>query len=143
MHSEFEMNLLTPEVILPGQMSSGARCNADTSGARALILAILEDAVRCIERGRRRRRKIDRQRAEAEAWVRCDNQEWPFSFVSICDVLGIDADALRLRLLADSEAPAGRGAETRAHATPPQTDAHRSGCPRKMSRATAGESLAA
>jgi hypothetical protein len=102
MNSDFDGALFEPEVILPGQMSWGARCDGNTSGARALMLAILQDVMLCIERGRRRRHPRTRLlAADAETWVRSDSPEWIFSFVSICDMLGIDADALRVRLLAD------------------------------------------
>jgi hypothetical protein len=67
---------------------------------RALLLAILEDAARCIARGRTRRRSRDRSRGnEAEAWVRSDDRTWPFSFANISDELGIDTDGLREHLL--------------------------------------------
>jgi len=76
------------------------RWDADTSGPRALMLAVLEDAVRCIEQGRWRRQFfVRRLAAEAEAWVRCERREWPFSFVNICEVLGFDVDAMRAHLL--------------------------------------------
>jgi hypothetical protein len=111
MSSEDAMGLFAPEVVLPVQMSWGGRGDGDISGARALMLAILEDALRCIQRGRRRRHKINRQLAEAEAWVREESREWLFAFANICDVLGIDADALRVRLLSNVEHPAnGAGA---------------------------------
>lgn len=114
MSNEFAMTLFEPEVILPAQMSWGARCDGNTSGARTLMLAILEDAMLCIERGRRRRHARTRQlAAEAETWMRADCREWLFSFASICDVLGIDADALRVRLLLTNvEHPAHRGGGT-------------------------------
>ena len=102
----------------PTLLTWGARCDDGTSGARALMLAVLEDAMRCIQRGRRRRHRQNRQLTEAEAWVRCDSQEWLFSFASICDVCGIDADALRARLLIDVEPPdcgrVARGAPARS-----------------------------
>ena len=86
--------------ILPAQTSVGARWNGDTSGPRALMLAVLEDALQCIERGRRRRTFHARRLAgDAEAWVRSDRRDWPFSFVNICEVLGFEADAFRKRLL--------------------------------------------
>jgi hypothetical protein len=76
------------------------RRDGEASGACSLMLAILEDAKLCIERGRRRRHARTReQAAEAETWIRSDCREWLFSFASICDVLGFDADALRVRLL--------------------------------------------
>jgi hypothetical protein len=99
-----------PEGILPVQLPSGARCDADTSGTRALMLAILEDATLCIERARGRRyARTRRQAAEAEKWISSDCREWLFSFASICDVLGFDPDALRVRLLAQVERSANSG----------------------------------
>src|SRR5262249_44380854 len=85
--------------ILPVQVAAGARWTGETSGPRALMLAVLEDAVRCIVDGRRRRSFHARGlAADADAGVRCDRRDWLFSFVNICDVLGFDADALRQRL---------------------------------------------
>src|SRR5262245_18113439 len=102
MNSDLYKALFEPAGILPAQMSWGARCDGNTSGARALMLAILEDARLCIERGRRRRHAGTRRlAAETETWVRSDCREWLFSFASICDVLGFDADAVRRRLLAN------------------------------------------
>jgi hypothetical protein len=99
MTTDFELMPCAPDAVLPAQMSSGARWDADTSGARALMLAVFEDAVRCIENGRRQRRfGVRRLAAEAEAWVGCDRADWPFSFVNVCDALGIDVDAMRSRL---------------------------------------------
>ena len=115
MNNDFDKALFEPELIPSAQMTGGARDDGDASGARALMLAILEDAARCIERGRRRRHPRTRQLgAEAETWVRSDCREWLFSFASICDVLGFDADALRDRLLATIEQPANGGRAARA-----------------------------
>jgi hypothetical protein len=114
MNNDFDRALFEPELILPAQMTGGARDDGDTSGPRALMLAILEDATRCIERGRRRRHPRTRQlAAEAETWVRSDCREWLFSFASICDVLGVDPDALRVRLLTRVERPGSDGRAAR------------------------------
>ena len=87
--------------ILPAQTSAGVRWDSETSGPRALMLAVLEDAVRCIEEVRRRRTFYTRRRAaEAEDWVRSDSRDWPFAFLNICEVLGFDAVAFRTRVLA-------------------------------------------
>jgi hypothetical protein len=117
MNKDFARTLLEPELILPVQITRGARVDGDTSGARALMLAILEDATLCIERGRRRRHgRTRRLAAEAETWVRSDCRQWLFSFASICDVLGIDADALRDRLLTPVEGPASGSCAARSEA---------------------------
>ena len=100
MTHDFELMPCGPGAVLPAQVSEGARWDADTSGARALMLAVLEDAARCIENGRWQRRfRARRLAAEAEAWVRCDRADWPFSFRNVCEALGIDVDAMRRRLL--------------------------------------------
>lgn len=120
MKNEFELALFVPEAILPAQMTWGARDDAGTSGARALMLAILEDAMLCIERGHRRRHPATRRLArEAETWVRSDCREWLFSFASICDLLGFDVDALRARLLTNVPPPASGGGAARAGADEP------------------------
>jgi hypothetical protein len=100
MTRDFELMPCGPGAVLPAQVSEGVRWDADTSGPRALMLAVLEDAVRCIENGRLQRRfGARRLAAEAEAWVRCDRADWPFSFLNVCEALGIDVDAMRRRLL--------------------------------------------
>ena len=108
MDDEFESKLFEPMVILPSQISVDAQWASDTSGPIALMLAVLEEAARCIERGRQRRNPGMRKlAAEAEAWVRCDSREWPFAFANLCDVLGLDVDAARTRLLANGQHLAG------------------------------------
>jgi hypothetical protein len=120
MSNQIEMTLFEADAVLPAQMSWGARHDGNTSGARALMLAILADAMLCIERGRRRRHPRTRRLAtEVETWMRSDCREWLFSFASICDVLGIDADALRVRLLSNVEAAARTGPAVRAEADEP------------------------
>ena len=100
MISAFEMAPCEPSAVVPAQMFGGTRWDCDTSGPRALMLAVLEDALRCIEEGRWRSHfRARRLAAEAEAWVRCERREWPFSFVNICEVLGFDVDAMRAHLL--------------------------------------------
>jgi hypothetical protein len=72
---------------------------ARASGERALVLAVLLDAVRCLQgehgRGRQRGRLI----ADARAWIASTDARWPFSFANVCHELGLDPDRLRPRLL--------------------------------------------
>jgi hypothetical protein len=116
MSNAIDMTIFEAEVILPAQMSWGARGHGNTSGAYALMRAILEDAVLCIERGRRRHPRTRQLAAEAETWMRSDCRDWLYSFASICDVLEIDADALRVRLLSNGEHPAKGGYAARGAA---------------------------
>jgi len=122
MNDTFESALLEPVVILPSQTSVGATWASDASGPIALMLAVMEEAARSIQRGRRRRHPQTRiLAAEAAAWVRCDSREWPFAFASICDVLGLDVDAARARFLAYGE-PRPRAGAGLAHFAREGTD---------------------
>src|SRR5262249_8835389 len=69
---------------------------------RALMLAVLEDAVHCLagELGPSSERPT--LAAEARAWFMTSDPRWPFSFVNICDALGLDADRVRRQLLRDA-----------------------------------------
>jgi hypothetical protein len=66
---------------------------------RALMRAVLEDAVRCLagEIGPRQERPV--LAAEARAWIETADDRWPFSFENICDGLGFDVELMRARLL--------------------------------------------
>jgi hypothetical protein len=95
---------LVPDSVLPAQFQPAGR-PAGARGERALMLAVLEDAIRCLEERRRSVRSEPRRLArEAEAWIRSDIER-PFSFVSVCDALDIPARELRAVLLAWRRAP--------------------------------------
>ena len=65
---------------------------------RALMQAVLEDAVHCLagELGPSSARPT--LAAEARAWFTASDPHWPFSFVNLCDALGLDADRVRRHL---------------------------------------------
>src|SRR5262249_47979803 len=72
--------LLAPEQLLPAQFGH-ARRDSVMCGERALMLAVLEDAIRCLEDAPRRESLVVR---ETLAWIRADDHEWPFSFLNLC-----------------------------------------------------------
>jgi hypothetical protein len=85
-----------PEVVLPAQFQHGTRRDALVCGERALMLAVLEDAIRCLQApGPRARRAA----VEAAEWIRSVDLEWPFSFENLCAALELDAGRLRTALL--------------------------------------------
>ena len=90
-----------PETVLPVQLFSSGR--AMWQPEKRLMLAVLENALLPMLRnpGRRHGRVVERRplSAEVKAWIASDAQEWPFSFLNICHVLGLDEDALRAALL--------------------------------------------
>ena len=74
------------------------------AGERALMRAVLGDAIRCLvgELGPRHRRGA--LATEAREWIEVADPRWPFSFENVCDGLGLDAANLRRRLLRDAPA---------------------------------------
>jgi len=93
--------LFAPDIVLPEQFFEGARRDSYISGEKALMLAVLEDGIRCFQEHLRNPRSNPRLLSEqAEAWIRAVDYEWPFSFNNVCETLGIDPSALRGALLA-------------------------------------------
>jgi hypothetical protein len=78
--------------------------NDHARGERALMCAVLMDAIQCLgaeNRGSGRHREEARQ---AREWVETRDREWPFSFERICEALDLDAHALRRRIRTDASA---------------------------------------
>lgn len=80
------------ESVLPTQVIN----NINYSGETRLVFAILEDAIRVFLRydpvGNKPPIYFDTM-----TWFYSDGW-WPFSFLSVCEILGIDAGAFRKRL---------------------------------------------
>jgi hypothetical protein len=68
-------------------------------GERALMRAVLEDAIQCLAAETGPTGKRSRLAAEARAWVADDDLQSPFSFANLCDALGFNCETLRARLL--------------------------------------------
>ena len=89
--------IMIPDALTPGQYNDGIR--ADDSCARPikrLMLAVLEDAMRCYQtytnsRGGAQRRLF----LDAEAWLMDRKSEGPFAFETVCETLGINPSCLR------------------------------------------------
>jgi len=83
-----------------GQFCSARRSPVDGRGEVALMQAVLDDAIQCFRAhywlSPRYRPRIAR---EATTWLFCDDVHWPFSFVNICTVLGVDPAYLRRKLM--------------------------------------------
>jgi hypothetical protein len=76
------------QLIAVGSLGGGEPRQSDYSGTKALMLAVLEDAIRnCCGRA-------GALRNDAEDWVR-SNERAPFSFLVICETLGLQPDAVR------------------------------------------------
>jgi len=62
----------------------------------SLAIAVLEDAVRTLQRYALADDQAARMLVtEVDEWFACDDTDHPFTFVSICDVLALDAGYVR------------------------------------------------
>jgi hypothetical protein len=81
--------------ILPAQYGNMCRKKLPAEGERKLLFAVLEDAIRCYLKNRDRGHS-DPDFLEASEWLSSDEESGPFSFIRVCEALGINADRLRM-----------------------------------------------
>jgi len=86
-------DLFQPDIVLPEQFFQGARKDSYVSGEKALMLAVLEDGIRCFQEHLRNPRSNPRLLSQ-------EAEEWIGAIDYVCETLGIDAAALRGALLA-------------------------------------------
>src|SRR3954466_16345377 len=106
-------NGLEPETILPAQYFDRIQIDASLQPEKRLMLAVLEDGVGTFQKyagvtGRRARRLF----AEAEEWFASDDTAWPFTFVSICQSLGLEPEYLRRGLRKWESEQSARGEDS-------------------------------
>ena len=96
---------LSAELVLPEQFHDMWQHSGSASPERALAVAVLAEALHDLVRYRfGTNRRTQRLYWEAYTWVMDDGREWPFSFVNLCDRMGIDVAAVRQRLRAMGDA---------------------------------------
>lgn len=82
--------------VLPEQFYNATSGFSQGRPEAALMHAVLEDAVNCVREGlRATSRRKQRLAREAEEWLLSDDSQWPFSFVNICTVLGLEPQYIR------------------------------------------------
>jgi hypothetical protein len=97
---EILAELFAPEIVLPDQIHQGYRRDSYLSGEKALMLAVLEDGIRCFQEHLKNPRVRPRLLArQAEKWIRSADWDWPFSFNNVCESLSLNPECLRNRLL--------------------------------------------
>jgi hypothetical protein len=96
MYDDFLARILEPDIFLPSQFYGAGGLSRKLEGEKRLMIAILKDAVECLEKYRGARTSIGRSHYEnAIEWVKDTDTEWLFSFTNICDLLGFDPDYMR------------------------------------------------
>jgi hypothetical protein len=96
--------------VLPAQFFGGPA--AVLQPEKRLMLAVLENAVWLLLHPLSARDdEAQRQLAEARLWLASDDLAWPFTFLNVCEALGLDPDALRggLQRRAGRRGEAGAG----------------------------------
>jgi hypothetical protein len=97
------------EPVMPSQFHTPAT-EASWPGERRLVLAVLTDAIDVLVAGpavsNPRRRLYD----ETATWFGSNDTVWPYSFVNICDVLGLDVRSVRNALVRRCEKAQQRAA---------------------------------
>jgi hypothetical protein len=108
--------VLAPDAMLPSQFFAMGR-GAPIGGERKLMVAVLEDALRCFQKLMDSTDPKQQQLfREAEKWITTDNPSWFFSFANVCETLDINPDYVREGLMKWRE---GRRQGTRAQASMP------------------------
>lgn len=101
-HPNLELsNLFEPDTLAQAQFFDAAKRTHPAAPERRLMAAVLEDAVATLTTDQRRcSRRQRREFDETMRWVvdRSD-KGWVFSFINVCDSLGLDPAFLRAGLL--------------------------------------------
>ena len=92
--------LFQPDILAPAQYFDGLMKEQVRAPERDLALAMLEDAVVCFQKYLKSTREKEHYLfTETEEWVLSDDRDWVFSFLNLCDFLGLDPEFLRKGLL--------------------------------------------
>ena len=92
--------LFQPDTLLPAQYFNRLRRASSLEPERALMLAVLEDAINCFKdnlsaENANKKLLFD----EAEEWILDTSTDWVFSFESICEVFELNPQYVRQALL--------------------------------------------
>ncbi len=89
-------SLFVPDVLTPEQYYDSRRDDSEIRPVKKLMMAILEDALRCFQNNAEARNgSRKRLFEEAEQWLCGEGGEGPFSFEMVCETLGIEPEFLR------------------------------------------------
>lgn len=88
--------MFAPDPLMPAQVAK--RSLGDLMPEKRLMLACLEDALDTLSQ--LRAHETADVYLETVAWVRSDERHWPFSFVNICETVGLDPGQVRRAVLA-------------------------------------------
>jgi hypothetical protein len=88
-HSDHWLGSDMPDVFDLMSLGGGEPRYSRHTGIKALMVALLDDAIQCYLS------PSGRMRAEAECWITNTSQRAVFSFCVVCETLGLDPAAVR------------------------------------------------
>ena len=89
-------SLLSSDALAPEQFAETFRRSEYLEPEKALLLAVLEDAVDCFLEYHAAEDRIGKGRFhEAEEWIMQSGDDWFFSFENVCELLGLNHEYLR------------------------------------------------
>lgn len=90
------LSILGSDVLAAEQFAETFRRNEHLEPEKALLLAVLEDAVDCFLQYHTAEDRIGKSRfQEAEEWITQRGEDWFFSFENVCNLLGLSPEYLR------------------------------------------------
>jgi len=96
----FSDEILVPMAIPPIQFQDIWSRSKVISPERGLALAVVQEALNDLASHRfAKGRRGQRLYWQAYGWVAADDREWPFSFVNLCETLGLAVEPIRRRVL--------------------------------------------
>jgi hypothetical protein len=96
--------------IVSGQFLGVFGRDGNVAPEKALLLAVLEDAIHCLRHYSAAHDRVGKQRfREAETWINRHGRDWVFTFDNVCELLGIEPEDLRRKIF--DEETSGKNAE--------------------------------
>ena len=96
----WDEDVLDPEVLLPVQLAClGSNPKAVTPERELMANVLLQAADDLVKNKGSMNRKRMRLHRDAFRWIVATHRRWPYSFVNICDVLGVSDRSVRSELL--------------------------------------------
>jgi hypothetical protein len=116
------LNVLGSDVLAAEQFADTFRRIEHLEPEKALLLAVLEDAVDCFLKYHSTQDRIGKGRFhEAEEWIMQSGNDWLFSFENVCELLELNAEYLRrglrqwsLKMTQQNKPPRHRGLRRQA-----------------------------
>ena len=94
-----------PDSLSRGLAFAAASDLHEVAPERALAAGVLQQAAADLRRFRNASDVVGREmHADAYSWFLANDTDWPYSFVNVCNVLGLSSDAVLDEVMADAPA---------------------------------------